>query len=116
MSAIGHKREAIDNTPSTIRVEEIYVAAFEVPVGDGAFAEVIMSGIYGDGEMMFARSTVEHEPNAVPSLIRLCKEIEQERGLSWRLLKFDSEGVHELDKHLYEEYLNWVTPLPARRR
>ena len=108
MSAIGNKRETIGNTPETRRVEEVYVAAFQVPVGDGVFAEVIMSGIYGDGEMMFARSTVEHEPNAVPSLIRLCKEIEQERGLSWRLLKFDRKGVHELDKHVYEEYLNWV--------
>jgi hypothetical protein len=108
MSATGHKRETIDNTPKTRRVEELYVAAFEVPVGDGVFAEVIMSGIYGDGKMMFARSTVEHETNAVPSLIRLCKEIEQKRGLSWRLLKFDREGVHELDKHVYEEYLNWM--------
>ena len=108
MPATGHKRETIDNTPKTRRVEELYVAAFEVPVGDGVFAEVIMSGIYGDGKMMFARSTVEHETNAVPSLIRLCKEIEQERGLSWRLLKFDREGVHELDKHVYEEYLNWM--------
>jgi len=108
MSTTGHKRETTGNTPRTRRVEELYVAAFEVPVGDGVFAEVIMCGIYGDGKMMCARSTVEHEQNAVPSLIRLCKEIEHERGLSWRLLKFDSEGVHELDKHLYEEYLNWV--------
>jgi len=108
MSTTGHKREMIGNTPRTRRVEELYVAAFNVPVGNGVFAEVIMSGIYGDGETMFARSTVEHEQNAVPSLIRLCKEIEHERGLSWRLLKFDREGVHELDKHLYEEYLNWV--------
>jgi len=85
MSTTGHKRETIGNTPRTRRtrrVEELYVTAFEVPVGDGVFAEVIMSGIYGDGEMMFARSTVEHEQNAVPSLIRLCKEIEHERGLS----------------------------------
>lgn len=109
MSTTGHKRETIGNTPRTRRVEELYVAAFKVPVGDGVFAEVIMSGIYGDGETMFARSTVEHEQNAVPSLIRLCKEIEHERGLSWRLLKFDSEGVRELEKHLYEEYLNWVS-------
>jgi len=108
MSTTAHKRETIGNTPKTRRVEEIYVAAFEVPVGDGVFAEVIMSGIYGDGKTMFARSTVEHESNAIPSLIRLCKEIEQERGLSWRLLKFDSKGLHELDKHVYEEYLSWI--------
>lgn len=108
MSAIGLEQEMIGNSPRTRRVEELYVAAFKVPVGDGAFAEIIMSGIYGDGETMFARSTVEHEANAVPSLIRFCKEIEQERGLSWRLLKFDREGIHELDKALYEEYLNWV--------
>ena len=108
MLTTGHKRETIGNTPKTRRVEEIYVAAFEVPVGEGVFAEVIMSGIYGDGKTMFARSTVEHESNAIPSLLRLCKEIEQERGLSWRLLKFDSEGLHELDKHVYEEYLSWI--------
>ncbi len=108
MSAIGQERETIGNAPGTRRVEELYVAAFKVPVGEGTFAEIIMSGIYGDGETMFARSTVEHEANAVPSLIRFCKEIEQERGLSWRLLKFDREGIHELDKGLYEEYLNWI--------
>lgn len=108
MSAIGHERETIGNTSRTRRVEELYVAAFKVPVGEGAFAEIIMSGIYGDGEAMFARSTVEHEPNAVPSLIRFCKEIEEERGLSWRLLRFDREGIHELDKGLYEEYLHWI--------
>jgi len=109
MSTTGHKRKAIGSRPRTRRVEELYVAAFKVPAGDGLFAEVIMCGIHRDGETMFARSTVEHEQNAVPSLIRLCKEIEHERGLSWRLLKFDSEGIHELDKHLYEEYLNWVS-------
>ena len=107
MSAIGYEQGIIGNTPKTKQVEELYVAAFKVPVGEGAFAEMIMSGIYADGEMMFARSSVEHDPNAVPSLIRFCKEIEEERGLSWRLLKFDREGVHELDKGLYEEYQNW---------
>lgn len=108
MSAIVHEGEMIGNTSRTRRVEELYVAAFKVPVGEGAFAEIIMSGIYGDGKTMFARSTVEHEPNAVPSLIRFCKEIEEEQGLSWRLLKFDREGIHELDKGLYEEYLDWI--------
>ena len=109
MSAIGsQERETLSNAPGIRRVEELYVAAFKVPVGEGAFAEIIMSGIYGDGETMFARSTVEHEANAVPSLIRFCKEIEEERGLSWRLLKFDREGIHELDKGLYEEYLHWI--------
>jgi len=107
MSAIGCEQGMIGNTPKTKQVEELYVAAFKVPVGEGAFAEMIMSGIYADGEMMFARSSVEHDPNAVPSLIRFCKEIEEERGLSWRLLKFDREGLHELDKGLYEEYQNW---------
>ena len=107
MSAIGNEQGMIGNTPKTKQVEELYVAAFKVPVGEGSFAEMIMSGIYADGEMMFARSSVEHDPNAVPSLIRFCKEIEQERGLSWRLLKFDRKGVHELDKGLYEEYQNW---------
>jgi hypothetical protein len=108
MSAISHEWEMISNTTRIRRVEEVYVAAFKVPVGEGTFAEIIMSGIYGDGETMFARSTVEHDSNAVPSLIRFCKEIEEERGLSWRLLKFDREGIHELDKGLYEEYLNWI--------
>ena len=107
MSAISYEEGITSNAPKTKHVEVLYVAAFKVPVGDGSFAEMIMSGIYTDGETMFARSSVEHDPNAVPSLIRFCKEIEQERGLSWRLLKFDREGVHELDKGLYEEYQNW---------
>lgn len=92
----------------TRQVEELYVAAFTMPVGRNEFAEVIMSGIYGNGQTMIARSTVEHDLKAVPSLIRLCKEIEQEHGLSWRLLKFDRSGIHELDRTLYEEYLEWV--------
>ncbi|MES0363128.1 MAG: hypothetical protein ABUK14_04175 [Desulfobacteria bacterium] len=92
--------------PKTNRVEEFYVAAFRVPVGDGTFTEVIMRGIYGDNQMMFAPNHVEHRPNSLSYLISRCKQIEEEQGISWRLLKLDGEGIHELGTSPYKEHLN----------
>ena len=90
----------------TNRVEEFYVAAFSVPVGDGTFTEVIMRGIYGDNQMMFAASHVEHRPNSLSYLISRCRQIEEEQGIAWRLLKLDGEGIHELGTGPYKEHLN----------
>ena len=92
--------------PKSNRVEEFYVAAFSVPVGDGTFTEVIMRGIYGDNQMMFAPSHVEHRPNSLSYLISRCKQIEEEQGISWRLLKLDGGGIHELGTGPYKEHLN----------
>jgi hypothetical protein len=56
--------------------------------------------------MMFAPSHVEQRPNSLSYLLSRCKQIEEEQGISWRLLKLDEEGVHELDTGPYREYLN----------
>ena len=106
MLNLRHERKTIRTRPKTNRVEEFYVAAFSVPVGDGTFTEVIMRGIYGDNQMMFAPSHVEQRPNSLSYLLSRCKQIEEEQGISWRLLKLDEEGVHELDTGPYREYLN----------
>ncbi len=88
-------------------ITELYAGVFKVPFDDG-YTEAIMCGVYEDGQNMFARSTIEYEPNGLPALIRLCKQIETEKGLSWRLVKFDKDGLHEMDKLLCEEYLDWL--------
>jgi hypothetical protein len=56
--------------------------------------------------MMFAPSHVEHRPNSLSYLISRCKQIEEEQGISWRLLKLDGEGIHELGTGPYKEHLN----------
>ena len=88
-------------------IKELYAGVFKVPFDDG-YAEAIMCGVYEDGQNMFARSTIEYEPKGLPALIRLCKQIELEKGLSWRLVKFDEDGIHELDRLLCEEYVDWI--------
>jgi len=84
------------------KITELYVGAFTLPHG-----ETIISGIYADGEYQFAQATVEHTLNAVPSLIRLCNKIQEEKGWSWRLLKFSRDGINELDKQIYQDFLEY---------
>jgi len=80
------------------RVTVIYVAVFPVPISDGRMAEVILAG-YQKGlnlpNMSLIRATVETHAEAVPDLVKLCDEIveEQEEIDSYRLLKFDKNGV-----------------------
>ena len=100
------ERECIRHKLKTNRVEEFYVAAFRVPLGDGKYAEVIATGMNDDGEMTFEPDSNGNRKNAVSSLICLCKQIEEDQGLAWRLLKFDKAGFHELDEGPYLEYLN----------
>jgi len=95
----------------TRQISTLYAGVFKVPIHDGFF-ETFLCGFSESGQDMVARTTIEHEARALPSLVRLCQEIEAEKGLSWRLLKFDEEGVEELDKSLYEEYLNWMDSRP----
>lgn len=85
----------------TGRVTEIYVAVFPVAVGDGRKAEVILAGYQKDSNAPHrrqVRATLETNAQAVPSLVALCDEIvaDQAEIESYRLLKFDEEGIHTL--------------------
>ncbi|MBC2717583.1 MAG: hypothetical protein HF978_19945 [Desulfobacteraceae bacterium] len=83
-------------------VTEIYAAVFPVPVSKNLMTEVILAGYKRDPDlpkMLQIKATVETHVNAVPDLIALCDEIVDEQGEieSYRLLKFDKEGIHILN-------------------
>ena len=83
------------------RVTEVYVAVFPVAVSDDRMTEVILAGYQKDPirpHMMQVRATVETRAEAVTDLIELCDEIvdEQREITSYRLLKFDKDGIHIL--------------------
>lgn len=89
-------------------ITKIYVGAF-AENGLTEKTEVIYAGIYlTDSGLQIARATVETHESAVPNLIKLCKEIAEEKGLEWRLLLFDENGITELDKTIYNEWTNFV--------
>jgi hypothetical protein len=84
------------------RVTEMYVAVFPVRFNGKHMAEVILAGFKKDPnwpKMSQVRATVETHVNAVPDLVALCDEIlnEQEEIESYRLLKFDKDGIHILN-------------------
>ena len=86
-------------TEQVERITELYAGVFAVPLG-GVVAENIMVGLrYG-----VPQATVEHHAGAVPGMIRLCDEIERAEGLPWRLVRFDADGIHELDPDDFREY------------
>ena len=83
------------------RVTEIYAAVFTVQVDD-LKAETILAGIQNDPnnpKMARARATIETQISAVPDLVAMCDEIlRQQEGIeTYRLLKFDKKGIHELN-------------------
>ena len=83
-------------------VTEIYVAVFPVWFNNDQMTEVVLAGFKKDPnwpDMSQVRATVETHVNAVPDLVALCDEIvdEQEEIESYRLLKFDRDGVHTLN-------------------
>jgi len=85
----------------TERVTEIYVAVFPVTISEDRMTEVILAGYQRDPDrpqMMQVRATVETRAEAVNDLIELCDEIvdEQKETTSYRLLKFDKDGIHIL--------------------
>jgi hypothetical protein len=85
----------------TEQVTEVYVAVFPVMVSDDRMSEVILAGYQKDPDrphMMQVRATVETHADAVKDMIKLCDEIvdEQEEITSYRLLKFDKDGIHIL--------------------
>ncbi len=85
------------------RVTEIYVGVFMVHVfGETVKTETILAGFQKDPdkpELARARATVETHLAAVPDLVAMCDQIvaQQEEIESYRLLKFDKEGIHELN-------------------
>ena len=83
------------------RLTKIYVAVFPVPVNEDLRVEVILAGYQKDPNrpnMAWVRATIETNTNAVQDLVALCDRIvdEQEGIDSYRLLKFDKDGIHVL--------------------
>jgi hypothetical protein len=84
------------------RVKEIYVAVFPVSISEDLEAETVLAGYLTDPEKPYTyrvQATVETDSAAVPALVKMCDEILrlQTETPSYRLLKFDHKGVHELD-------------------
>ena len=91
------------------RVSEIYVAVFNVPVSQDLKAEVILAGYQKDPgrpNMSRVRATVETRADAVKELVELCDEIvnDQQEIDSYRLLKFDNDGIHTLSPDDYRSF------------
>jgi len=91
------------------RVTEIYVAVFPMPVSDDRMTEVILAGFKKDPEnpnTSIVRATVETHVKAVDNLVALCDEIvdEQKEIESYRLLKFDQDGVHILNPENFRTF------------
>jgi hypothetical protein len=83
------------------RVTEVYIAVFPVAVNEDLSMEVILAGYQKDlnmPSMSRVRATVETHAGAVQDLVALCDTIidEQEGFESYRLLKFDKDGIHVL--------------------
>ena len=72
-------------------------------------AEVILAGYQKDParpHMSIVRATVETHVEAVQKLVALCDEIidEQEEVASYRLLKFDQDGIHVLSPDVFRAF------------
>jgi hypothetical protein len=94
---------------SVERVSEIYVAVFPVPVNQDRMAEVILAGYQKNTTVpntSLVRATVETHAEAVPDLVLLCDEIVREQAEidSYRLLKFDKDGVHILSPDRFRTF------------
>jgi hypothetical protein len=93
------------------RVTEIYVAVFPLPISENRMVETILAGFQAAPDrasMSVVRATVETRLDAVQDLVALCDEIvdEQKEVESYRLLKFDKDGIHILnpdDFRLFEQ-------------
>ena len=90
------------NQNTISRIREIYVAVFPVPISEDREAETVLAGYLTDPENPYTyrvQATVETEIGAVSDLVKMCDQILklQAEIKSYRLLKFDKKGVHELD-------------------
>ena len=92
------------------RVAEIYVTVFPIQVpGEPLKAEAILAGQQKDFDnpgRARVMATVETHLAAVPEILKQQKEIE-----AYRLLKFDNDGIHELDPADFQD----VDQLPFNR-
>jgi hypothetical protein len=91
------------------RVTEIYIAVFPVAVNQDQSVEVILAGYQEDPNMpnmLRVRATVETHASAVQDLVALCDNIvdEQAEIESYRLLKFDKDGIHVLCPDDFREF------------
>jgi hypothetical protein len=99
------------------RVAEIYVTVFPIQVpGEPLKAEAILAGQQKDFDnpgRARVMATVETHLAAVPDLVALSNKIvEQTEDIeSYRLLKFDNDGIHELDPADFQD----VDQLPFNR-
>ncbi|MFO7838270.1 MAG: hypothetical protein R6X08_02070 [Desulfosalsimonadaceae bacterium] len=91
------------------RVGEVYVGVFPITLpGESVQAETILAGYQRDPDYPGqdrVRATVETHASAVPDLIDMCASIvaQQKEIDSFRLLKFDRNGVHELDPRNFRD-------------
>ena len=91
------------------RVREIYVAVFPVPINEYQSVEVILAGYQQHPDMQHMaqiRATVETQYSAVEDLVALCDRIveEQEEIESYRLLKFDQDGMQVMDPEDFRRF------------
>jgi len=91
------------------RVREIYVAVFPVPIDEYLSVEVVLAGYQKDSDMQEqtrVRATVETNATAIQDLVTLCDRIvdEQEEIESYRLLKFDQDGIHVLSPEDFRSF------------
>jgi hypothetical protein len=99
------------------RVGEIYVTVFPIQVpGEPLKAETILAGQQKDPHnpgRARVMATVETHLSAVPDLVALSDKIvaQTEDIESYRLLKFDKDGIHELDPADFQD----VDGLPFNR-
>ena len=95
--------QSIKSNQPIEKVLELYVVVFPVQMpSENRMAETILAGFQkdpGDLGQIRVRATVETHISAVPDLVDMCDQIiEQQKELkSYRLLKFDNKGIHELN-------------------
>jgi hypothetical protein len=95
--------QSIKSNQPIEKVLELYVVVFPVQMpGENRMAETILAGVQkdpGDHGQIRVRATVETHITAVPDLVDMCDQIieQQKELMSYRLLKFDNKGIHELN-------------------
>lgn len=95
--------DELDEKPKEIQeVTEIYVGLVMVDLGGGVWAETPMIGKRPDGYM---QASLETQPGAVGAVIQLCEHaLDSPECKSYRLVKFDKDGMHELNPEDYRHY------------
>jgi hypothetical protein len=95
--------QSIKTNQTIEEVLELYVVVFPVQMpSENRMVETILAGFQKDPDepgQILVRATVETHISAVPDLVEMCDQIigQKEELSSYRLLKFDSKGIHELN-------------------